>query len=486
VGQAAEAGGRHLLGDRGVPVDHVDPADRQLARVGRRQGAELPIELVARLAPLGPEVEHGHLAGDRDQRHHPAVVDQVDDVVAGAGRRRLAAVAVLVVAVLVMAVLVVAVLVVMIMIVIVVVLVGVGAGPAAADREPQADLDQRRVVELAADHPGDDRHLDADPELGAAADRARQGAAGHEIEPALVALVVVDDAAPALGGLARGVEGQGGAEAAADPGGHGGAAGVAIAGLVVARRGVDHLHGQGVERQVEATEGGAGVERQHRVDRAGAELDVLVRQAGVAAGERIGLGLAERQRQAGAAAEREAAERPAVAGQEPRIAGAEQRLVPVMDVGAGQGDLLAAGRVAVGDAGRHQAQRHNQGDAEPVGHAVVGVEPELAEGDRLVVDDVGRPAAHHVVAIVVGGGQPGRRGRDLDRQLTGRADRAALPPDREVGIASTRSSAAGGGALHPAEQHQHEDDGGTAHGVVISARPGRRHWNPDGLSDRPR
>ena len=163
-----------------------------------------------------------------------------------------------------------------------------------AERPRRAELDDRRHVELPTDHVRDDRHLHREVDRHAWRDRERRPGPEDHVDATAVAVVGVHDAAPALGGLGLHVR----AAAQAPPRAHGPpqheATGEAIAGLVALAVRVEHLLREREAAAAPASPRARELEHAHGVHRAGAHLDVLVREAHVAEGEWIVLGATDR------------------------------------------------------------------------------------------------------------------------------------------------------------------------------------------------
>jgi len=114
----------------------------------------------------------------------------------------------------------------------------------------------------------------------------------------------------------------------------------------------------------------------------------------------------------------------------------------MMDAVAHELDL-GTGVVEVADPRRHAAHRQHDRQPEPLAEPDVGREPGLADDQALIVDDVDLAAIDDVVVIVVPGLDVRPQRRQAEQDLPCRELLIIDLPDREVGIASTRSSTAG-------------------------------------------
>ncbi len=335
--------------------------------------------------------------------------------------------------------------------------VAAGGGGRPAEGPARAQLDQRRHVELAADDVGHHWRLERQVERGGGGRPPGDAGADQHVEPAAVAVVGRDHAMPALGlldlhlGAAAHLPARAVAAAEAQPGG------VAVAGLVAVAALVDDLLGEGEPGHGERAERSGQLDREHRIDRAGAELDVLVRHVHGPERERIGLGRAERHGQAGGHGQPAAQHRRGVAGQQHRVAQPGHGLVAVVDAGRDQLDL-GSGQVEIPDRGGDPLERHDHAGRPAAGQADVDRQPPFTDGESLVVYQVDLAAADRRLVIVVLGGdvghQPAQPGHHLARPQAVVADL----PDGKVGVASTRSSAAGAGPARIAGQGQGRDE----------------------------
>lgn len=319
-----------------------------------------------------------------------------------------------------------------------------GSGRCTPEAVGDAELEDGGHLELAADGVGDEGELDGEVEAEVISGGPRGGGAGEEIEAAAVAVVGVDGAGPALGGLGLGLEAGAHGESTAETAAGDEAAGVAIASLVALVVLVDGLLGEGEGADAPSLPAARHLEGEDRVEGAGAHLDVLVRDAHAAEAERIFLGAADRDGEAGAGGEAPGGAGAGCGEEERGIGEAAHRLITVVDPGIDELDLVARA-IEVADRGVDHAHWQQGGEGEERREAEVEGEAGLADQEVLVVDDGDGAAAEHELAIIVLGLDVGAEPREAQLCVSGADGLVCDLPDREGWVASAGAGAAGEG-----------------------------------------